>query len=289
MFSEFDFEILNDSDFKEDAVREELIVPIIKKLGYSVHGDSRIVRSKALMHPYVAIGSQERKISIIPDYIFTSDNKPYWILDAKSPSENILKSKHTEQAYSYAIHPEVRAELFALCNGKEFVLYSIRKHEPLMHFKLEDINNHWNALYRILNPAIKANPALLNYHPDFGLHLHRLGAEAGIEFIAIAVNCNHITKVEDDLYTTMTVIDDYVISLDFNYHQLTELFKLVPKDLSEKISNALKRQPFQIHSIDEDIQFGVVAKLKDEIIHNAEESYIPFEVQEFKKYIELPT
>jgi hypothetical protein len=276
MFSEFDFEILNDSDFKEDAVREELIAPIIKKLGYSVNGDSRIIRSKALVHPYVAIGSQQKKVSIIPDYIFTSDNKPYWILEAKSPSETILKGKHNEQAYSYAIHPEVRAELFALCNGKEFVLYSIRKFEPVIHFKLKDINNHWNALYRILNPAIKANTELLDYHPDFGLHLHRLGVEAGLLFIAVAVNCNHIAKVEDDLYTTMTVIDDYVISLDFNYQQLMELFKLVPKDLSEKISNALKRQPFQIHLTDEEIQFGVVAKLKDEIMHNAEESYIPF-------------
>lgn len=287
MFSEFDFEILNDSDFKEDAVREELIVPIIKKLGYLVHGDSRIIRSKALIHPYVAIGSQERKISIIPDYIFTSDNKPYWILDAKSPSENILKSKHNEQAYSYAIHPEIRAELFALCNGKEFVLYSIKKFEPLIHFKLEDINNHWNKLYRILNPAIKANPELLNYHPDFGLHLHRLGAESGLLFIAVAVNCNYITKIEDDLYTTMTVIDDYVISLDFNHQQLMELFKLVPKNLSEKIRNTLKRQPFRVHLTDEQIQFGVVAKLKNEIMHNAEESYIPFEVQEFKRYMEI--
>lgn len=287
MFSEFDFEILNDSDFKEDAVREELIVPIIKKLGYSVHGDSRIVRSKALVHPYVAIGSQERKISIIPDYIFTSDNKPYWILDAKSPSENILKSKHNEQAYSYAIHPEIRAELFALCNGKEFVLYSIRKHEPLMHFKLEDINNHWNELYRILNPAIKANPELLNYHPDFGLHLYRLGASKDLLITAIAVNCDNITKIEDDSYTTAIVLGDYAVSLDFNHQQLTELFKLVPKDLSEKISNALKRQPFQIHLTDEKIQFGVVAKLKNEIMYNAEESYIPFEVQEFKKYVEI--
>jgi len=35
MFQEFDFKLLNNSDFKEDSVREALIMPILKKLGYS--------------------------------------------------------------------------------------------------------------------------------------------------------------------------------------------------------------------------------------------------------------
>lgn len=60
MFDEFDFKLLDDPDFKEDSVREELILPIIKKLGYSASGDSRIIRSKSLVHPYVAIGSQQK-------------------------------------------------------------------------------------------------------------------------------------------------------------------------------------------------------------------------------------
>ena len=151
MFSDFDFEVLNDPDFKEDSVREELILPIIKALGYSLSGASKVIRSKSLINPLVAIGSKQRKVSIVPDYLFTSNNKPLWVLDAKSPTEDILKSKHVEQAYSYAIHPEVRAEMYALCNGKEFVLYEIRRFEPILHFKLEDINSHWDSLFRILN------------------------------------------------------------------------------------------------------------------------------------------
>ncbi|TOJ02866.1 type I restriction enzyme HsdR N-terminal domain-containing protein, partial [Vibrio parahaemolyticus] len=150
MFSNFDFSILDAPDFKEDAVREELVLPIIKALGYSVTGDSRIIRSKSLVHPYVAIGSQQRKVSIVPDYVFTSDSSPYWILDAKSPNESILKSKHVEQAYSYAIHPEVRAPLYALCNGREFVLFDVKKFDPILHFKLTDIETYWGHLFRIL-------------------------------------------------------------------------------------------------------------------------------------------
>jgi hypothetical protein len=97
MFNEFDFTLLNDPDFKEDSVREEMIVPLIKKLGYLATGSNKIVRSKSLIHPYVAIGSKQRKVSIIPDYLFLCDNTPFWVLDAiKSSTEDIIKSKHVE-------------------------------------------------------------------------------------------------------------------------------------------------------------------------------------------------
>lgn len=287
MFADFDFEILNDPNFKEDSVREELILPIIKSLGYSVTGDSRIVRSKALVHPYVAIGSQRKSVSIIPDYIFMFSNKPYWILDAKSPSEDILKSKHVEQAYSYAIHPEVRAELYALCNGREFTLYSIRSFEPVLHFSLKDIDTHWNNLFRILNPQIMANPELVSYHLDYGLHLRKLGVAEGFKLIAIAIHSNLIAKVADGLYTTNTVLvfdNEYVVSLDFNEAQLNQLLTLLPKEIANTLSSGLKRQPYHVLLEHDEFKFGVSAKLNEKIIHNAEESYIPFQVEEFMKY-----
>lgn len=73
MFDEFEFEVLGDKEFKEDSVREELVAPIIKRLGYSLTGDNRVVGSRSLVHPYVAIGSQQRKVSIVPDYLFLSE------------------------------------------------------------------------------------------------------------------------------------------------------------------------------------------------------------------------
>ena len=85
MFDNFEFEALDDQEFKEDSVREMLVGPIVQRLGYSLTGDNRVVRSRSLLHPYVAIGSKQRKISIIPDYLFLSGDKPFWVLDAKSP------------------------------------------------------------------------------------------------------------------------------------------------------------------------------------------------------------
>ena len=94
MFGHFDFSILADVDFKEDAVREELIVPILNRLGYSATGEHRILRSKPLVHPFVYIVTKQFKVNIIPDYLLSVAGSIKWVLDAKAPAEDILSGKH---------------------------------------------------------------------------------------------------------------------------------------------------------------------------------------------------
>lgn len=290
MFEDFDFSILHDPEFKEDSVREELILPIIKKLGYKISGDSRIIRSKNLIHPYVAIGSQQRKISIIPDYLFLSDNKPFWILDAKAPSEKITKSEHTQQAYSYAIHPEIRAKIFALCNGKEFALYSIDKFEPILFFELPNINQHWEKLCRILHPEIKGNPELVDFYPDFGVHLYKIGVPDDFQLILPSIHTKLIAKVSDELYTTSTVITqgkEFALSIDFTHALYLNLLKILPKNQRSELQSGLTRQPYTVQLENgNEFKFGAYLVLSKEIIHNAEESYLPFMVKEFLPYSE---
>lgn len=291
MFTDFDFKVLDDPDFKEDAVREELILPLIKRLGYSVTGNDRVIRSKSLVHPFVSIGSKKRKISIIPDYMFLSDNSPYWILDAKSPTESIVRSEHAEQAYSYAIHPEVRAELFALCNGREFALYSTRKFEPVIHFKLSDIDKHWDSLYRILNPKIKANPQLLEYQLDYGVYIKKCGAVEDFKFIALAVHSSFICKVEENCYTTMSVIPgdrECLISLYFDESQYQHLLSLQSDSVRSKVSSSLKAMPYYVSIEPEEMLFAVEATISSEVIDNPEESFIPFIVDSFMEYMSCP-
>lgn len=57
----FNFDLLNHTDFKEDSVREKIIVPIIQNLGYTASKPNQIIRSRNLTHPYVSIGSQRKK------------------------------------------------------------------------------------------------------------------------------------------------------------------------------------------------------------------------------------
>ena len=153
-FNDFDFSILNDPDFKEDSVREELITPLLKALGYSVFGENRIIRSKT-MTARINIGSQKQTINIAPDYLLKVGDIS-WILDAKHPKENILHGKHREQAFSYAILPDVRAYYYALCNGVSIIVYHIAKTEPVINLSLADIDNDLNQVAKILSPkAIK--------------------------------------------------------------------------------------------------------------------------------------
>lgn len=105
MFENFDFSLLDDPEFKEDAVREEIVAPILNRLGYTASGPNRIIRSRSLTHPFVSIGTQQRKINIIPDYLICIESNNAFILDAKAPTQILQNSKHVEQAYSYAIHP----------------------------------------------------------------------------------------------------------------------------------------------------------------------------------------
>lgn len=57
-FKEFDFSFVKRKEFKEDSVREVLIVPILDRLGYKPYGDYSVERTKALIHPYVLIGTK---------------------------------------------------------------------------------------------------------------------------------------------------------------------------------------------------------------------------------------
>lgn len=265
------------------------MAPIIKRLGYSLTGDNRVVRSRSLVHPYVAIGSQQRKVSIVPDYLFLSEGKPFWVLDAKAATEEILRSTHVEQAYSYAIHPEVRAELFALCNGHRFALFSVRQFEPVLDFELRHIDSNWERLFRILNPKIKAHPESVQYYPDFGLHLRRLGVKPGFKLILMAANSNFVGKICDGSYTSTTCLsdeNDYAVSLDFEETQLDQLFSFLPIAQVEILKQGLTAQPYVIILEEGEFRFGVAAELTQEIVHNAEESYVPFAVHEFFMYVD---
>ena len=149
IFGDFDFRILRSSEFKEDSVREEIVMPLLKNLGYS---GNTIQRSINLTNPFVKIGTTKKPITQIPDYLLKVEDTFAWVLDAKSPGENIKTGENVEQVYSYAIHPEIRTKFFALCNGKKFSLFRYDEQKPLLYFDLPEINNHWDKLEAFLSP-----------------------------------------------------------------------------------------------------------------------------------------
>lgn len=151
-FEDFDFEALNSRSFKEDSVREELVLPLLKQLGYKASGSARINRSRKLEHPFVVIGSKKHKIQIYPDYTLEVDGEPAFVLDAKAPGEDIHRGQNVEQAFSYAIHPDVRTSLYALCNGHELIVFHISQNAAVLSVALSEIDKKWDAIVALVGP-----------------------------------------------------------------------------------------------------------------------------------------
>lgn len=279
VLDEFDFELLEDPEFKEDSVREEIILPIIKGLGYGAGKPNQVIRSRSLLHPFVSIGSKRKGVYIIPDYLFEVDGKPAWILDAKSPSESLTKSKHVEQAYSYAIHNEVRVKYFALCNGAEFVLYNIEKTEPILHFHIKALPLYWDSLKSILSPKNVSDISNIEYKKDLGLHLKRLGFDTFESLIFTEVPITHIAQMDPDYFSLSGSVeangDRYVVSFDFGANIFKHLEGKIPNEASKLLS---KREPGGrqvVHFADQVYLVNIDCKIGDKLEENEKEIFQP--------------
>ncbi|MFT3721735.1 type I restriction endonuclease [Pseudorhodoferax sp.] len=204
MYEDFDFSALDSPDYKEDAVREDLIAPLLRRLGYKATGTVRMQRSKTLVHPFVMIGSRKNQVSIVPDYTLYVDDEPAAIIEAKGPREQIVSSHHVEQAYSYAIHPEVRVDVYALCNGRELVVYSVSEWEPVLRIEMAKIEESWQDVEEALNPKFLLNPELKGFMPDYGLAMLKIGVKPGTIQIIVLHHLQSIMRAEDDLYVVNT-------------------------------------------------------------------------------------
>lgn len=280
----FDYEILNDPEFKEDAVREEIITPILKALGYSASGPNKIIRSRKLLHPFVSIGSARKEIFIVPDYLLEISGQNAWIIEAKSPSEETVKSIHVEQAYSYAIHSEIRVNYFVLCNGKYFTLYDVGEVEPVFHFPIQLLAHYWNDIKSKLLPE---NVIVKGHHfnKDLGLHLKRLGFCDFESIVFPHVLPVYIIRMNENLLSfsstaIVTKTEQYAATFDFNLEVGKQLKGLIPNDAYE-----LLMQPFngvmQKVQFDGYVYLNVVAVIGEKMEETKKEIFLPLIVKKF--------
>jgi hypothetical protein len=291
IFKDFDFSLFDDKSFKEDAVREEIVFPILKQLGYTASGVNKIIRSKALKHPFYFFGTKKYNINIIPDYTFQTDDGTLWILDAKRPTEDIISGDNIFQVYSYAMHPEIQSRIYYLCNGKEFAVFEVNKYEPVLFFNVKDLEANWTSLVKLLSPEFIKKPFLKNFHADFGLHLLKLG---GHKFATtpITLNLKHlnfISKIEDGLYAINALFKVGEIScmatFDFNELKYRNLIDILSPEAREQVTSSLKRQPYRFMTFKKNsYSFGITILIGSDVISNENESYLPFITLGFSKY-----
>ncbi len=279
----FDFRLLENPEFQEDSVREEIVVPLVKGLGYSANPPNQIIRSRKLTHPFVSIGSKRKNISIIPDYLFEVNHKPVWILDAKSPSEPVVKSKNVEQAYSYAMHSEVRVSFFALCNGREFALYSVSENEPLLHFDMTALPVYWESLKNILAPnkIISKNP--MEYAKDLGLHLKRLGFDEFESLIFPRVPITSIGQLDNHMFSISAGsvelgYNRYVVTFDFDLRVLKQLIGKIPDEAIEKLLNRHKEGRTLVKFADTAYFVDIDCAVGEKLEENDKEIFLPLKI-----------
>lgn len=283
--SHFDFTLLRDRDFKEDSVREEIISPLLKYLGYSASPTNRIIRSRSLTHPFVQIGTRRNEVKIIPDYLLEISGNPMWILDAKGPKERIHKGVNVEQAFSYAIHPDVRAFTYALCNGHNFVAFSINRSHPVLDIPLQDLEKHIDQLAQTLSPMAFIDPDRLKYEPDFGLYCHKLGITGSVSQHFYGIGIPSIAKVNDSLYSAFLNLhvhgNWFAISLDFDKLRFLQLLSSMSAALASEVQSALRSQPYKIDLNERAPLVNVTARVGKRVHQNERESYSPLIVENF--------
>lgn len=289
-FPEFDFSALDDPHFKEDSVREEILAPLLRGLGYSATGENRIVRSKALVHPFVTIGTHKHKINIVPDYTLFVSGKPAWVLEAKAPGEDVRDPSHVAQAYSYAIHSEVRVSWYAVSNGGELALYHVHDAttRPRFSFELRGVHALWPALMDRLAPDAflddaKKPHAMLK---DLGIHLLKMGVLEDTKLHFLGLHLGSVGRTFERMYTLSAPVgvgeSRYLGTFDFDHTLFVQMLGLLPPPFAARLRNLLREHPVGVSLMGTQIPtISLEARRGTTIQENEDEHFCPLTVAHF--------
>lgn len=146
-----DFSALENEDFKEDSVREFVVAPLLKELGFVLKDDKNprkleMILSKRERADFKIGSNKKIEVDLMPDYALYVDSKIHCVLDAKAPRIDVAKdSEAYKQALSYAVG--FNARFFALCNGHIFMLFRLEGQEVVLEVDLQrDMQTKWNLL-----------------------------------------------------------------------------------------------------------------------------------------------
>lgn len=287
-FEHFDWSVLDLPEFKEDAVREEIIAPLLWALGYKVTPPNQIVRSKKLEHPFVALGTTQHRVSLVPDYLMYANGRPTWILDAKSPKESVIDPVHEGQAYSYVCHRDVRADWYAVCNGKDFAAFHVAdmSREPRLRFSLKQLATHWGDLWHALAPEVVRKGSGGTYLKDFGIHLLKMGwtRDMRLEFLSVALPS--LGRVGDAVFSINAAVtieeQEYFVTFDFDRERMNQLVPLLPPKMRAQVEPCLRTVPSLIKVQGDFPRVRATVRLAAEMQENEKEHYLPLEVVEFR-------
>ena len=135
------------TNYSEADVREEIISPLLKILGYDKQSYFSIDRTK----PIQLLGRRNYL-----DYNFTLWSANFWLLEAKKPKGAGKKFGVSDirQAVGYAVHPEINAALIVLCDGQKIAVFDREQNqrEPILTVEVTNLQRDIDQLRAILSP-----------------------------------------------------------------------------------------------------------------------------------------
>jgi hypothetical protein len=165
------FKPKNFESMLEQDVREDIITPLLHFLGYEQDGDHNIRRATSLKirvrrNYFGKPKKNSYELRGEADYILEAGRKVRWVIEAKSPQVRIDEDA-IDQAYHYARHPEVRAVLFCLCNGRELQVYRtdyLPEASLLLSIPYEEFEQKFDLISNVLSPE-----SMLRTWPDVSI------------------------------------------------------------------------------------------------------------------------
>ncbi|MGA2888777.1 MAG: hypothetical protein ABSE51_12060 [Terracidiphilus sp.] len=165
-----DFSSMNETD-----VREMIVRPLIESLGYR-HGTEANIRTEVVLRygkAFLGRKNPKRDPDLVgrADYICEVISFGRWVVDVKSPAES-LTQEVSEQAHTYAAHPEIAASHFLVTNGREFKLFQTSRLETsMLAWSFQDADDNLLRVFNVLSPAAvraRAKASLLDTGKPLG-------------------------------------------------------------------------------------------------------------------------
>ncbi len=138
---------LDVSNYTEADVREEIISPLLKVLGYDKQSYFSVEREK----PIQLLGRKN-----FLDYNLTLWSTNFWLIEAKKPGHNRTKFgiADNRQVVGYSVHPEINAALAVLCDGRKIAVFDREENqiEPILTVEIPHIQQEIDKLRAVLSP-----------------------------------------------------------------------------------------------------------------------------------------
>lgn len=118
-------DVIDLSKFNETDIREEILSPLLRSLGYRTGGTHSIERERLLKYEHNQLGRKKPTDPVLKgkvDYVLTAGGRVRWVIEAKAPSVEI-SWEDIAQAFTYARHPEINAVFYVVCNGHYLNVY----------------------------------------------------------------------------------------------------------------------------------------------------------------------